>query len=498
MECPQFHQLILYLHHDLQDTDIPHHTKTHELILQHWRECFMQLRVELKIGHFTMDNVTNNDTAMVVFMRILQEECKFDIDPVAHHIHCFPHIFNICIQHLINGYKCADFSGLLRTWGNPPRVLHKKEYIMAAIDLWVRMPWNTNLVLEKLEQMHWEVLQDLEFALQAPATAHHTMTSEHIPSLSGALPTYETFLKQWKRISMSSTNPQFGPLLKEGLAHGERYHKQMHANKAYVFTMFAHPSICFSWVECKWCNEISSVKASILELVKYHTKYANDNAQPTPTTMQPAYMGLASLYGLDTMEITPMAQEQGQLSIKEDFGSYIATTSQVDANVLTFWELECARLPMIYCITMDYLPVQPSSVLCEHIFSLSAETNTKKQNCISPMLMEALQLLKFSLKQDRFHFTRCREGSLPTRGIVLFHCFYLLICLMFLFYLLLTIWTSFGLHKPDSHLGYLVHSIIITTTPLETRRRESGPEGLGLLFLRYQTLLDVISTFLGL
>ncbi|KIK17981.1 hypothetical protein PISMIDRAFT_110306, partial [Pisolithus microcarpus 441] len=47
-----------------------------------------------------------------------------------------------------------------------------------------------------------------------------------------------------------------------------------------------------------------------------------------------------------------------------------------------------------------------SSVLCEHIFSLSAETDTKKRNCISPMLMEALQLLKFSLKQDRFHFTR--------------------------------------------------------------------------------------------
>ncbi|KIK14907.1 hypothetical protein PISMIDRAFT_116245, partial [Pisolithus microcarpus 441] len=48
MECPQFHQLILYLHHNLWDTDIPHCTKTHELILQHWQEHFMQLRVELK------------------------------------------------------------------------------------------------------------------------------------------------------------------------------------------------------------------------------------------------------------------------------------------------------------------------------------------------------------------------------------------------------------------------------------------------------------------
>ncbi|KIK18854.1 hypothetical protein PISMIDRAFT_46371, partial [Pisolithus microcarpus 441] len=32
--------LILYLRRDLRDTDIPHRTKTRELILQHWRERF--------------------------------------------------------------------------------------------------------------------------------------------------------------------------------------------------------------------------------------------------------------------------------------------------------------------------------------------------------------------------------------------------------------------------------------------------------------------------
>ncbi|KIK13774.1 hypothetical protein PISMIDRAFT_118232, partial [Pisolithus microcarpus 441] len=160
-----------------------------------------------------------NDTAMVVSVQTLQEEHELDLDPVAHCICCFPHIINICIQHLINGYKCADFSGLPRTWGNPPRVLQKKEYIMAVQEDPICHGWET--VQCKLELMHWEVLQDLEFALQAPATAHHTMTSEHIPLLSGALPTYETFLEQWRRISTSSANPQFGPLLKEGLAHGE-------------------------------------------------------------------------------------------------------------------------------------------------------------------------------------------------------------------------------------------------------------------------------------
>jgi hypothetical protein len=54
---------------------------------------------------------------------------------------------------------------------------------------------------------------------------------------------------------------------------------------------------------------------------------------------------------------------------------------------------------------MDYLPIQASAVPCEHIFSSSAETDTKKRNRISPLLMEALQMLKFHLKKERLNFT---------------------------------------------------------------------------------------------
>ncbi|KAF8141790.1 hypothetical protein EV363DRAFT_1151016, partial [Boletus edulis] len=39
------------------------------------------------------------------------------------------------------------------------------------------------------------------------------------------------------------------------------------------------------------------------------------------------------------------------------------------------------------------------------VFSSSAETNMKKRNRISPLLMEALQMLKFARKQDYINFT---------------------------------------------------------------------------------------------
>jgi hypothetical protein len=45
-------------------------------------------------------------------------------------------------------------------------------------------------------------------------------------------------------------------------------------------------------------------------------------------------------------------------------------------------------------------------VLCECIFSASAEKDTKKQNCISPVLMEALYMLKLYLKKEYLSFTK--------------------------------------------------------------------------------------------
>lgn len=55
---------------------------------------------------------------------------------------------------------------------------------------------------------------------------------------------------------------------------------------------------------------------------------------------------------------------------------------------------------------MDYLPIQASSVPCERVFSSSSETDTKKRNRISPVLMEALQIVKFLLKKERLNFTQ--------------------------------------------------------------------------------------------
>ena len=57
-------------------------------------------------------------------------------------------------------------------------------------------------------------------------------------------------------------------------------------------------------------------------------------------------------------------------------------------------------------MALDFTPIQASTVPSKHVFSSSAEMDMKKWNHIDPVLMEALQMLKFALKQSCLDFTK--------------------------------------------------------------------------------------------
>lgn len=69
-------------------------------------------------------------------------------------------------------------------------------------------------------------------------------------------------------------------------------------------------------------------------------------------------------------------------------------------------QINKAEFPTLFSIALDYLPIQPSSVPCERVFSSAKETDIPKRNRLHPVLMEVLQTLKFALKKERFNFTR--------------------------------------------------------------------------------------------
>jgi hypothetical protein len=67
-------------------------------------------------------------------------------------------------------------------------------------------------------------------------------------------------------------------------------------------------------------------------------------------------------------------------------------------------QLQAERFPHLFHVAMDILPVQASAVSCERFFLSAADTDDPDRNRLHPALMEALQVIKFSVKQDRFNF----------------------------------------------------------------------------------------------
>lgn len=74
-------------------------------------------------------------------------------------------------------------------------------------------------------------------------------------------------------------------------------------------------------------------------------------------------------------------------------------------SVFNLFQGKANKYPTLYRIAMDVLPAQASAVPCERAFSSSKETLTKRRNKLSPALVEALQHLKFLVRQERLNFT---------------------------------------------------------------------------------------------
>ena len=208
------------------------------------------------------------------------------------------------------------------------------------------------------------------------------MCSKCSPLLSSAIPAYETFTLQWQSLLSSPQHPQIGAFVLEGLLTALKYHKLMHDNKIYIYAMckwyiyFGHMydssipcmkvvdlCICFLWIQRHWQGEIAAAKSCILDKVStlvlhsysYSPKKLQSNRSPqicqyqvtmdlrsnpglagTPSSTQPhAFMTLAAWYGLPNLQISP--QDEGLQSVKEEFSSYIMTTSHAKMDPLAFW-----------------------------------------------------------------------------------------------------------------------------------------------------------------
>ncbi|KAI6103767.1 hypothetical protein EV401DRAFT_2079448 [Pisolithus croceorrhizus] len=104
--------------------------------------------------------------------------------------------------------------------------------------LQILVQWSAHreLLDHKMDDMDWQVLQDVEVVLEIPHAAQQSMSGESTPKLSGAIPAFETFIEEWKGLS-------------DAVPCCAAY---MGKTKPYVVAMFVNPTIHFTWIREHW------------------------------------------------------------------------------------------------------------------------------------------------------------------------------------------------------------------------------------------------------
>jgi hypothetical protein len=104
-----------------------------------------------------------------------------------------------------------------------------------AIRCFLAHPKNTDLVHHLLSSDEFQVLQDIHQILEVPHTAQELLSAEKTPTLSIALPVYETMLNTWKQ--HQATFPELKYFIDVGIEKIEEYIARSRKLQAYALSM---------------------------------------------------------------------------------------------------------------------------------------------------------------------------------------------------------------------------------------------------------------------
>ncbi|KIK17809.1 hypothetical protein PISMIDRAFT_110685, partial [Pisolithus microcarpus 441] len=205
-----------------------------KMVILAWKQHMDSLKAELPVGHLTMENADHNDKMMEALEEMLLK-CDISFNRKDQHIHCLPHVLNICCGHVVDR---LTNQGLIKTAGTwipkLPEDLDDQQTYREALE---SDPIVLGHNIYKLSQMQGRVLRDFELALEIPHQAIWALSHEHLPTLCKYLVTFERFYDTWKQLHDDDEKTHLCPYVQRGLEWVEKYYHHMGDTKAYIISM---------------------------------------------------------------------------------------------------------------------------------------------------------------------------------------------------------------------------------------------------------------------
>ncbi|KIL55152.1 hypothetical protein M378DRAFT_91340 [Amanita muscaria Koide BX008] len=422
-------------------------------------------------GHWTLDNAASNDTFMES-LEALHNERDIPFDAEDRRIMCFPHIVSIATGHVIksstsNSYSddpddyndtaqlpdgCRDVVVLCRNtvrairasgqrierFENTIEICNEKQWFGAdkdgnpitlkplqllrdvrtrwdsAVEHFLMNPLNKDIAHLRMTDEEWNQLEDFG---AIPHVVQHGLCAEKLPTLASSLPNFEMFMTAWE--TLGAKHPPLKRYTEIGLKWATKYYRRMDSTKAYVIAMFLNPSFRMAWITSHWDERyIQQATRTIKEtMAKYRQRLPASST--TVTNIAPLRgrgipssnpWATATKYNLSEMLQFHQPSQPSIRTVDEEFETYVRELSPPETDMVLFWDMDGGkRFATLYAMALDYLPIQASAVPCERAFSSASETDTKRRNRLHSTLLEALQILKFSLKQQRLDFMQGLE-----------------------------------------------------------------------------------------
>ncbi|KAF5309959.1 hypothetical protein D9619_010441 [Psilocybe cf. subviscida] len=298
-------------------------------------------------------------------------------------------------------------------------------------------PGGVRVLATGLTNANWDDLLLIRNILWIPHAFQQLLSGKKTPTLCGVIPAFELFVKSWKELQQ--TEKDAINIIQGGLDKLQVYSNRAKAVPAYTVAMILNPQIKLDYYKDHAPLQVSTARALFLREVRPYfdtiqrqrsisaavSSQIEGICEPEPVQniypkgtprriccqhaiQETSEQSPAEILGLAASSSTSSLNSTTGNSLKEELQSYLNDTSGKDCiDILAYWQENQLKFPVLFHASLDYLAIQASSVPCEWVFSSAKETMTTWRSHICLELMEALQMLKFSLNHRQgLNFSR--------------------------------------------------------------------------------------------
>ncbi|KIM21426.1 hypothetical protein M408DRAFT_33590, partial [Serendipita vermifera MAFF 305830] len=353
----------------------------------------------------TMDNATNNDTAVEGVARHLSRR-GVTFDHHQQRLRCFSHVLNLAAQDVLSALPSPQDFDLCHVHDNVLKGMWRE----ARDDATYMRALQSDLVArgqEISEDMFSEgdilALSNIRDLLSFFNAVQETLACEKTPTLPFVIPLYEQLLSLLKELRQKL--PRLMHAIYAGIKKLEKYREECRKSDLYILAMVLNPNVKFQWIKETWePSEAEVAKSTILKAVSKRTNIVQMamHSPPPQPTVRSISASNPSRAILSERNINRNVKSLSTLAAK--FQLRDNTPQADDPPAVGFGSSSASRFPRLFQLSMTILAVPATSVPSERVFSSSGRTDTAARNRLSPELMEALQILKFNRRNNVLDF----------------------------------------------------------------------------------------------